>query len=49
MSYEIRVGGDDGDLAAEAEATIVSLDPETGEPTPVPEPMRSKLTAYHGL
>ncbi|WP_256402670.1 acyl-CoA thioesterase [Halorubrum salinum] len=49
MSYEIRVGGDDGDLAAEAEATIVSLDPETREPTPVPEPMRSKLTAYHGL
>ncbi|GAB3699319.1 acyl-CoA thioesterase [Halorubrum pallidum] len=48
MSYEIRVGGD-GDLAAEAEATIVSLDPETGEPTPVPEPMRSKLTAYHDL
>ncbi|MFD1569362.1 acyl-CoA thioesterase [Halorubrum laminariae] len=49
MSYEIRIGSDDGDLAAEAEATIVSLDPETGEPTPVPEPMRAKMTAYHDL
>ena len=49
MSYEVRVGSKDGDLAADAEATIVSLDPETGDPTSVPEPMRSKMTSYHDL
>ena len=49
MTYEIRVGGDGDDLAAEAEATIVYLDPETDEPAPVPEPMRETLMSYHDL
>jgi acyl-CoA thioester hydrolase len=46
MTHEIRVGDA---VAAEAEATIVSLDPETGEPTPIPEANRTAMESYHDL
>jgi acyl-CoA thioester hydrolase len=44
MTHEVRVGGA---VAAEAEATLVSLDPETGEPAPLPEDHRDKMEPYH--
>ena len=46
MTHEIRVGDA---VAAEAEATIVALDPETGKPAPIPEEHRAKMESYHGL
>ena len=46
MTHEIRV---DDAVAAEAEATIVALDPETGKPAPIPEEHRAKMESYHGL
>jgi acyl-CoA thioester hydrolase len=42
MDYEIRA---DGTLAATAETTIVALD-ETGDPTPIPETWRERITAH---
>ena len=46
MTHEIRVGDA---VAAEAEATIVALDPETGEPAPIPEAHRTAMESYHDL
>ena len=46
MTHEIRVGDA---VAAEAEATIVALDPETGEPAPIPEANRTAMESYHDL
>ncbi|GAA0552244.1 thioesterase family protein [Halorubrum ejinorense] len=46
MTHEIRVGDA---VAAEAEATIVSLDPDTGEPMPIPEAHRTAMESYHEL
>lgn len=46
MTHEVRVGDA---VAAEAEATIVSLDPDTGEPTPIPEDHRAEMKSYHDL
>ena len=46
MTHQVRVGDA---VAAEAEATIVSLDPETGEPTPIPEANRTAMESYHDL
>ena len=46
MTHEIRVGDA---VAAEAEATIVALDPETGKPAPIPEDHRAKMESYHDL
>ena len=46
MTHEVRVGDA---VAAAAEATIVSLDPETGEPTPIPEDRRAAMESYHDL
>jgi len=46
MTHEVRVGDA---VAAEAEATIVSLDPDTGEPTPISEDLRAGMESYHDL
>ena len=46
MTHEIRVGDA---VAAEAEATIVALDPETGKPAPIPEAHRDAMESYHDL
>ena len=46
MTHESRAGDA---VAAEAEATIVALDPETGEPAPIPEEHRAKMESYHDL
>ena len=46
MTHEVRVGDA---VAAEAEATLVSLDPETGEPAPMPDEHRAEMESYHGL
>lgn len=46
MTHEIRTGDA---VVAEAEATLVSLDPESGEPCPVPSEHRSVMESYHGI
>ncbi|MFW5917400.1 MAG: acyl-CoA thioesterase [Halorubrum sp.] len=46
MTHEVRTGDT---VAAEAEATLVSLDPDSGTPAPVPEAYRSAMESYHGL
>ena len=46
MTHEFRV---DGAVVAEAEATLVSLDPDSGEPVPIPPAFREEMTAYHEL
>lgn len=46
MAHEIRT---DDAVVAEAEATLVSLDPDTGEPTPIPERFRTAMASYHDL
>ncbi|MGM0684815.1 MAG: acyl-CoA thioesterase [Halobacteriota archaeon] len=46
MTHEFRV---DDAVVAEGEATLVSLDPDTGEPAPVPAALREGMSAYHGL
>ncbi|QCW04126.1 thioesterase family protein [Natrinema pallidum] len=43
MEYEIRV---DGAVAATAETTIVHIDHETDEPTPIPPAIRRRLREY---
>ncbi|EMA67667.1 thioesterase superfamily protein [Halorubrum aidingense JCM 13560] len=48
MTHEIRAGAD-GAVVADADATLVALDPETGEPAPLPEAHRSEMESYHGL
>ncbi|MDZ5810574.1 thioesterase family protein [Halorubrum sp. AD140] len=46
MTHEIRV---DDTVAAEGEATLVSLDPDSGAPAPVPSAFRGEMESYHGL
>ncbi|ELZ39358.1 thioesterase superfamily protein [Halorubrum californiense DSM 19288] len=46
MAHEVRVGDA---VAATAEATLVSLDPDTGEPVPIPEDHRAAMESYHDL
>lgn len=46
MTHDVRVGGE---VVAEAEATLVSLDPDSGEPAPVPDEYRSTIESYHGI
>ncbi|QAU14277.1 acyl-CoA thioesterase [Halorubrum sp. BOL3-1] len=46
MTHEVRVGDA---VAAEAEATLVSLDPDTGEPAPIPEEHRAGMESYHDI
>ncbi|MDB2240663.1 thioesterase [Halorubrum ezzemoulense] len=43
MTHDIRIGDA---VAAEAEATLVAVDPETGEPTPIPEAHREAMASY---
>ena len=45
MDHEIRTGGE---VVAEAEATLVSLD-ASGEPVPIPEKHRSAIESFHDL
>lgn len=46
MTYEIRTGGQ---VVADAEATVVTLDPDSGEPTPIPDTQRAEMESYHEL
>ena len=46
MTHEIRT---DGQVVADAEATLVTLDPDSGEPTPIPDEHRSAMVSYHEL
>ncbi|PAU79748.1 thioesterase [Halorubrum salipaludis] len=46
MTHEVRTGDD---IVAEAEATLVSLDPDSGEPAPIPDAYRSEMASYHDL
>jgi len=46
MTHEIRTGGE---VVAEAEATLVSLDPDSGKPAPIPDEHRSTIESYHGI
>lgn len=46
MTHDIRAGDE---VVAEAEATLVSLDPDAGEPVPIPEEHRSTIESYHGI
>ena len=46
MTHEIRTGGE---VVAEAEVTLVSLDPESGNPAPIPDEYRSVIESYHGI
>lgn len=43
IDYEVRA---DGNLAATAETTVVSVDPDSGEPRPVPEAWRERIAAH---
>ena len=46
MTHEIRTGGE---VVAEAEVTLVSLDPESGNPVPIPDEYRSVIESYHEI
>ena len=46
MTHEVRTADE---VVAEAEATLVSLDPDSGKPTPIPDEHRSAIESYHGL
>ncbi|MFW6317876.1 MAG: acyl-CoA thioesterase [Halorubrum sp.] len=46
MAHELRV---DDAVVAEAEATLVSLDPDSGEPAPIPAAFREGMASYHDL
>ncbi|MFC7322996.1 acyl-CoA thioesterase [Halorubrum rutilum] len=46
MTHELRAGDA---VVTEAEATLVSLDPDTGEPAPIPPAFRERMASYHGL
>ncbi|WP_123620314.1 thioesterase family protein [Halorubrum sp. CSM-61] len=46
MAYDVRT---DDELVAEAETTLVALDPDAGEPAPIPEEYRSAIESYHGI
>ncbi|MFC4436942.1 MULTISPECIES: acyl-CoA thioesterase [Natrialbaceae] len=45
-AHEFRV---DGAVVATAETTIVHVDPEKQDPTPIPEPIRERIREYEGL
>ena len=46
MTYEIRTGGQ---VVADAETTVVRLDPDSGEPTLIPDTQRAEMESYHDL
>jgi len=46
MRYEVE---QNGQLAVEAETTLVAIDAETRETRPIPEEWREQLLAYEGL
>jgi len=46
MTHEIRTGGR---VVADAEATVVTLDPDAGKPAPIPDEQRSAMVSYHEL
>jgi acyl-CoA thioester hydrolase len=46
MAHDVRAGGE---VVAEAEGTLVSLDPDSGEPAPIPDEHRSSIESYHGI
>ncbi|WP_435097141.1 acyl-CoA thioesterase [Halorubrum sp. N11] len=46
MTHEICTGDE---VVAEAEATLVSLDPDSGKPAPIPDEHRSTIESYHGI
>ena len=46
IDYEIHI--DEG-IAAEASSTQVVIDPETGDPTPIPDRFREAIAARHEL
>ncbi|QLH79141.1 acyl-CoA thioesterase [Halosimplex rubrum] len=46
MAYELR---QEGGLVAEAETTLVFVDPETRESRPVPEGWRERVREFEGL
>lgn len=46
MTYEVTA---DGERAASAETTLVFLDPETGESTPIPTDVRDRIREEEGL
>jgi acyl-CoA thioester hydrolase len=46
MDYELRQGDR---LVAEAETTIVAIDPETRETRPIPDPWREAVADHEGL
>lgn len=46
MTHEFRV---DGAVVAESETTLVSLDPDSGDPVPIPPAFREAMTSYHEL
>ncbi|WP_435075406.1 acyl-CoA thioesterase [Halorubrum sp. HHNYT27] len=46
MTYEFRV---DDAVVAEGETTLVSLDPDSGEPVPIPPAFREEMMSYHEL
>lgn len=46
MAYEVFA---DGERAATAESVQVFLDPETDEPSPIPDRFRERITEFEGL
>jgi acyl-CoA thioester hydrolase len=46
MEYELE---QDGRLAAEAETTIVAVDPASGETRPIPDRWRDRIAEYEDL
>ncbi|EMA58741.1 acyl-CoA thioesterase [Halorubrum lipolyticum] len=46
MTHELRAGGE---VVAEAEATLVSLDPDSGKPAPIADEHRSTIESYHDI
>ena len=46
MTHDVRA---DDALVAEADATLVRLDPDSGEPAPIPAEHRSTIESYHGI
>jgi acyl-CoA thioester hydrolase len=46
MTHDLHA---DGEVVAEAEATLVSLDPDSGDPAPIPDEFRSAIESYHGI
>lgn len=46
MEYELRQSGQ---VVAEAETTLVTIDPATGETRPLPDEWRERVAEYEGL